>query len=154
MKQYQQFDPITSLDGTEIVTFQRVGGVGEDGEADPMVKMPAADFSGVEKNRLVGLNTQGGTAYTLVIGDIGKLIRMTGSSANVVTIPPNSVAEFPLYTVIHVAQTGTGQTSIAEGSGVTLLKTDTLNVRAQNSWVSMVQLEIDIWILSGDVELT
>lgn len=153
MKQYLDFDPITSLDGTEIVTFQRVGGVDSDGNPDPYVKMPAADFGGAEKNRLVGINVQGGTSYTLAIADVGKLIEMTSSSANTVTIPPESSVAFALYSVIHIVQSGTGQTSLVEGAGVTILKTDTLNARTQNSWVSVIKTATNNWRLTGDVEL-
>ena len=148
MKQYKDFTEITSLDGTEIVTFQRV-----DNDTDPMVYMQAQDFSGVEKNRLVGINTQGSTSYQLALGDVGKLIEMTSSSANTVTVPLEATVAFPLYSVIHVVQSGTGQTTLVEALGVTILKTDTLNARTQNSWLSVVKTATNTWRLTGDVEL-
>ena len=146
-KQFLDFTEITSLAGNEYVPLQRDSG------DNPNLRIDAQTFSGVEKNRIVGVNEQGGASYTLQLTDVGKLINMTSGSANTVYVPLNSAVAFPLYTVIHVTQTGVGQTTLAETLGVTFLYTDTLNLRAANSWVSVVQLSTDVWIVTGDVEL-
>lgn len=59
----------------------------------------------------------GGTARTLASGDFTRLVAMTSSSANTVTMPASlgSAAE-----VIYLLQAGTGQTTLAAASGVTL----------------------------------
>jgi len=70
--------------------------------------------------KFTSINAQTGTSYTLVLSDAGKVVTMNNSSANTVTIPPNSSVAFPIGTKIMITQLGTGSTTIAAGSGVTL----------------------------------
>jgi hypothetical protein len=104
------------------------------------------------KGAIVGVNAQTGTTYTLVIGDAGKLVTMSNASANTLTVPPNSSVAFATGTVIHVSQAGAGKTTVAQGSGVTIRKTDTFSARAQYSWLTLIKIATDEWYLTGDVE--
>ena len=52
------------------------------------------------------INEQTGTAYTLVGGDAGKLIKMTNAAANTLTVPPSSSVNFDIGTTINVVQYG------------------------------------------------
>lgn len=63
------------------------------------------------------INVQTGTSYTIQASDWGALIQMTNSSPNSVTIP----AGLPDYFWCTVLQSGTGQTTIVQGSGASVL---------------------------------
>lgn len=64
------------------------------------------------------LNAQTGTTYTLVASDSGKLVTCSNASAITVTIPPSV---FSVGEQINIAQTGAGQVTFAQGSGVTIV---------------------------------
>jgi len=92
------------------------------------------------------------TAYTLVIGDAGKLVTMSNASANTLTVPPNSSVAFPTGTRIDVLQKGAGQTTIAAGSGVTInSKASALNLSAQYSGATLIKYGTDTWFAVGDL---
>lgn len=66
------------------------------------------------------LNAQTGTTYTLVAGDSGKLVTLANASAITLTIPPSV---FAVGEQINIAQTGAGQVTFSQGSGVTIVST-------------------------------
>lgn len=66
----------------------------------------------------IPVNTQTGTAYTLVAGDAGEEVRMQNVAANVVTI---DASVLPTDGVGLIRQVGTGQTSITAASGTTIV---------------------------------
>jgi hypothetical protein len=80
----------------------------------------------LKDNSAIGFNDQSGTAYTAVLADASQKIRMSNSAANVVTIPTNAVAAFPIGSYFYVSMNGTGQTSIVGAAGVTLQGATTL----------------------------
>ena len=65
------------------------------------------------------INTQT-DSYTLVLTDAGKIVEMNKATANNLTVPPNSSVAFPIGTQIDLAQYGAGQTTLVQGSGVTV----------------------------------
>ena len=75
---------------------------------------------------------------------------MDSSGAHTFTVPPNSGVAFPVGTVINCRQTGTGQLTIAQGSGVTVNSANGLKTRAQWSTVSLIKRATDVWNLDGD----
>lgn len=99
------------------------------------------------------INGQTGTAYTLALGDMGKEISMTNAAANVVTIPNNADAAFPVGTVINVSQFGTGVTSIAAAAGVTLNGVAGGSCDIQTQWfgASLRKIGTDDWVVRGDI---
>jgi hypothetical protein len=62
-------------------------------------------------------NTQTGTTYTLVAGDVGEYVTLNNASPITLTVP-NSV--FTAGDTVNLVQLGAGQVTIAAGSGVTL----------------------------------
>ena len=67
------------------------------------------------------LNSQVGTAYTLVLGDNLKAVTMNNASANVITIPTNAAVAFITdETRIDCGMLGVGVTSLTADTGVTL----------------------------------
>lgn len=98
------------------------------------------------------LNAQS-ASYTLVLSDAGKLIQMAVSSANTLTVPPNSSVAFPVGTQILVIQQGTGQTTITAGAGVSIFSKDgNLKTSARYSAVTLIKREGgDNWYAIGDL---
>jgi hypothetical protein len=99
-------------------------------------------------------NDQTGTTYTAVLADALRVVRMNNSSANTVTIPPNSAVAFPVGTVLEVWQQGAGQTTIVAGSGVTIrvAATFTLKLAEQYAGCSLRKMAADTWYLIGNLE--
>lgn len=95
-------------------------------------------------------NDQAGAAYQLVIGDAGKVIRMSNAGANTVTVPANATVPFPVGTIIEVEQSGAGQTSLAAAGGVTLrAPLDVLAIAERYGTVALRQTAIDVWEVEG-----
>lgn len=90
-------------------------------------------------------------SYTLVLADAGKLVEVSNASANTLTIPTNASVAFPVGTTILVVQTGAGQTTIAEASGVTVNGTPGLKLRAQWSAATLIKRATNTWLVMGDV---
>ena len=107
---------------------------------------------GVGANLLGDVVTNAQSAsYTLVLGDKSKLVEMGVSSANNLTVPPNSSVAFPVGTQINILQTGSGQTTVVAGSGVTVNGTPGLKLRAQWSYATLIKRATDTWVLVGDI---
>lgn len=103
------------------------------------------------KNVLTALNAQT-ASYTLVLADKGKAVEVTSASATNVTVPPNSSVDYPIGTVIEVAQLGTGQVTLVAGEGVTLQTPSSLLTRAQFSSLSLRKRATDTWLVTGDMQ--
>lgn len=102
---------------------------------------------------LVAVNTQAGTAYTLVIGDASKAVEMNNAAANTLTVPPNTSVAFPVGTIIEVFQLGAGQTTIAAGAGVTLRAPDGAKLAKQYASASLRKRATNEWILAGNTSV-
>jgi hypothetical protein len=101
---------------------------------------------------VVGINEQT-DSYTLVISDKGKLVVMSKATANTLTVPPNSSVAFPIGTRIEVKQGDAGETTIAEGSGVTINSAGSFkDLRVQESGVVLTKMGTNVWWLAGDIE--
>lgn len=97
-------------------------------------------------------NVQTGTSYTLVLSDAFKLVAMNNSSANTITVPPNSSVAFPIGTRIDLSQDGAGQTTIVAGTGVTIRTPETLKLRKQWAKATLIKRASDTWDLEGNLE--
>ena len=103
-------------------------------------------------DKLITQNNQTGTTYTLVLSDADKLVDMNNASANTLTIPPNSSVAFSTGTQIIVVQKGAGTTTIAAGSGVTLLSKDSaLGIGGQYGAATCIKIATDTWYVIGDL---
>ena len=129
------------------------------GQSDSNVLVDAAnaslDASGnLDVSTIVAgrsINAQTGTSYTFVIGDRLKVVTLNNSSAITLTVPPNSSVAFAVGTSIDIIQLGSGQVTVAGGSGVTVNSTPTLKLRAQYSVGSCLKIATDTWIFMGDL---
>lgn len=129
------------------------------GQSDSNVLVDAAnaslDASGnLDVSTIVAgrsINAQTGTSYTFVIGDRLKVVTLNNSSAITLTVPPNSSVAFAVGTSIDIIQLGSGQVTVAGGSGVTVNSTPTLKLRAQYSVGSCLKIATNQWIFMGDL---
>ncbi len=101
----------------------------------------------------IGTNVRN-SSYTLALSDQSKMIEMNSSSATVLTIPTDSVVNFPIGTYIVVLRTGTGSVTV-EGmtllpSIVTINVTPGLTLRTQWSMATLIKRAANTWVMSGD----
>jgi len=89
--------------------------------------------------------------YTLVATDRGKLVEMSGSSANTLTVPLHSTIPYPTGTQIDILQVGSGQTTVAGAAGVTINGTPGLKIRAQWGGATLIKRGENLWVLIGDL---
>lgn len=94
------------------------------------------------------INAQVGTAYTLALTDVGKLITLNNGSAIALTVPTNATVAFPIGTQIQLAQLGAGRVTV---SGTGVVGTPSLLFRAQYSMASLIKYGTDNWLLVGDL---
>jgi hypothetical protein len=101
----------------------------------------------------VAINAQADN-YTLVIGDAGKLVRVTHADAKTLTVPKNSAVAFPTGTKIAVVQGGAGQITIAPVDGdVTLESYDSaLKLVGQYAGAVLIKRDTDTWVVEGNLE--
>lgn len=59
---------------------------------------------------------------------------------------------FPIGTQITILQTGSGQTTIGAGAGVTVNATPGLKLRAQWSSVTLIKRATNTWVAVGDLQ--
>jgi hypothetical protein len=98
----------------------------------------------------IQFNTQT-AAYTLALTDKDKIVQANSTAAFNITIPPNSSVAFTTGSQVHILQVGSGQTTIAAGTGVTANATPGLKCRAQWSAVTLVKRDTNTWVAFGDL---
>lgn len=111
------------------------------------VKSKALDDSDVAP---VAPNDQTGTTYTFVLADGRRLVTASNSSAQTYTVPPNSSVAYPIGTALQIIQKGTGQVTLAPGSGVTLNQAHGLKTSAQWAVITVMKIATDTWVVTGD----
>jgi hypothetical protein len=98
------------------------------------------------------ITSQIGTTYTLALTDSNDLIKANNATGITITVPKNSVAAFPTKTEIHIVQYGAGQVTFQPVDGdVTLRSTPGLKTRNQWSMVTLIKIDTNEWILTGDL---
>jgi hypothetical protein len=97
------------------------------------------------------INAQTGTAYTLVLGDAGKLVTLTNAAAVTLTVPTNATVAFPVGTEIDLAQLGAGQVTVVGDTGVTVNGSPGLKIAAQYGAATLTKIATDTWLLVGQL---
>lgn len=91
--------------------------------------------------------------HVIQLHDSGKTITVDSSTATTITVPTNATTAFPLGSVITIIQTGSGQVSFVEASGVTIRsKSSYKKIGTQYAAAQLVKVDTDIWILIGDLK--
>ena len=93
------------------------------------------------------LNAQTGTTYTLVAGDVNKLVTLSNASGITVTIP-NGV--FTTGQQINIQQIGAGQVTIANDGTTSFTGTGTL-LRSQYSAATIICTGTNTFTVVGDL---
>lgn len=106
----------------------------------------------VDLSLLLNFNAQTGTTYTLVAGDLNKLVTTSNASAVTVTVPPSV---FSAGQQINVQSIGVGLTSFAQGSGVTITSTGAVStapvLRARYSAATVICTGSNTFTIVGDL---
>ena len=126
--------------------------IGPTGPTGPTGSTGPTGPTGPTGNNLVGFNSQTGTTYTLVVGDKDKMVQASNAAAITVTVPPSV---FSANDQIHVAQTGAGQVSFTQGSGVTITSAGATSsapkLRTQNSAATVICTASNTFLIVGDI---
>ena len=126
-----------------------VGPTGPTGSTGPT---GATGSTGAAGGGIAGFNAQTGTTYTLVVGDLNKLVTASNASAITLTVPPSV---FSANDVINIQQIGAGQVTFAQGSGVTITSTGATatapKIRAQYSSASVICTASNTFTIVGDI---
>jgi len=89
---------------------------------------------------------------TLVLSDAFKMLQSTDNGGTQeVTVPPNADVAFEKGVQITFEQKGTSTLSFVGGAGVNIDVGGQLSVGLQYGTVTLVQDEIDNWVLFGNV---
>ena len=95
------------------------------------------------------IETQPGTAYTVVAADAGKLIRLTGLALNTITLPAAgpTVGQRIDFVCIN------GQATFVLEAGATwdVPPTPSVTARAIGSFVTAIKMGAASWALTGDL---
>ena len=115
--------------------------------------MGAFDIAAGQDHGQLNVNTQTGTAYTLIASDAGHSVDMDNAGANTVTIPDDATVAFDIGTCVSITQLGTGVTTIAASVGVTLngSPANSVSINSQFSGAVLRKIAADVWIVQGDV---
>ena len=101
---------------------------------------------------VLAITSQTGTTYTLAVTDVNDLVTASNANPITVTIPPSV---FSVNDTVNIAQTGAGQVTFAQGSGVTINSTGATatapKLRAQWSTASVICTASNTFLVVGDI---
>jgi hypothetical protein len=144
----------TSFSAAESVTitFARTGDAGANGATGATGVTGQTGATGSNAVLTLVQNAQTGTTYTLVAGDLGKLVTTSNASAVTVTIPPSV---FAAGNIINLQSIGVGLTSLAQGAGVTITSTGATasapTLRARYSACTIICTASNTFTVVGDI---
>jgi hypothetical protein len=123
------------------------------GAAEELTPAQVRTLADVGQAGVVGaIDVKTGIAYTLVLGDRGKVIETNNAAANTITIPANADAAFAIGTQITIVQYGAGQTTIAAAAGVTIRSlANALKIAAQYGAASLYKRGTNEWVVFGSL---
>jgi len=121
--------------------------------ADFAVFGDAVDSTLAQYTTKLLFNPQAGATYTLVAGDLGKLVTLSSASAVTLTVPPSV---FVAGNTVNVQSTGAGLVTFAQGAGVTITSTGATasapKLRAQYSACTVICTASNQFTIIGDLE--
>ena len=121
------------------------------GPTGPTGATGATGPTGAAGGYIAGINAQTGTSYTLVAGDVNKLVTASNASAITVTVP---ASVYSANDIINVQQIGAGQVTFT-GPSVTITSNGATSaapkLRAQYSACSIVCTASNTFTIVGDL---
>ena len=111
------------------------------------------DFTWIEQDdTTISFNAQTGTTYTLVAGDLGKIVTLSNTSGITLTVPPSV---FSTGNIINIQAINTGQVTLAQGAGVTITSTGATSsapkLRVRYSAASIICTASNTFTVIGDL---
>jgi hypothetical protein len=100
----------------------------------------------------LSLNAQVGTTYTFVLSDNGKLVTFNNGSPITATVPTNLAVAYPIGAQINILQLGIGRINVVGSGGVNVYATPGLKTRDQYSAATLIKIDTDSWLLTGDLD--
>jgi hypothetical protein len=102
------------------------------------------------------INEQTASAYTLVLADAGKVVLLSGSAAQTVTIPAAATASFTTGTTIGVLSGGNASVTIQGASLVTLNSTvgsgSAVSLTGAYTAAQLFKSASNTWIAIGSID--
>lgn len=97
-------------------------------------------------------NPQTGTAYSLALSDVGKLVSLTNAGAITLTVTKNATVSWPAFARIDLGQGGAGQVTVVPDTGVTIRSAAAkTKLSGQYSGATLWRQSSDVWWLFGDL---
>lgn len=137
-----------TFDSTGLIVITSVGDVKA---ALDLVDAELAELDAAYAPRLLTIEDQSGTSYTVDTSDPNRLIRLSNAGAITVTLPQDSDVSFLVGLTVTFVQTGAGQVTFSAGTGATVNSTPTAKTRAQYSAVTAIKTAANTWLLVGDL---
>jgi hypothetical protein len=93
--------------------------------------------------------TQTGTTYTLVAGDVGEYVTLSNASAITLTVP---ASVFSAGDTVNLVQLGAGQVTVAAGAGMTVnSEGGKLKLKAQYAVATLLFTSASVAVLLGNL---
>lgn len=93
------------------------------------------------------------TAYTLQLGDNGKILEFTGTGAVTITVPTNASVGFPIGTQIVLFRYTNKEVAITNAVGVTIRSSEgKLRINKQYELATLAKIDTDEWFLVGSLK--
>jgi roadblock/LC7 domain-containing protein len=106
----------------------------------------------VDQKGIIIENAQVGTAYTLLLTDVSKMVQMNNAAPFTLTVPQFTSVAFPNNVRIDLLQGGAGQVTVVADTNVTILSKDgKLKLTGQYSGATLWKVSTNIWVLIGDL---
>lgn len=148
-----------TTDDTPRVVLGGAGTAGDPLVADIVVATGAdqvltAEPTGLKVSNLQQIVVKPNTAQTAILGDTGKYLRFTNTSAKGFTIPLESAVAFQLGASMSIFNAAaTGNLTISAASGVTITKAPTQSlILAPGKAAYLVKVAANEWDLVGGME--
>lgn len=96
-------------------------------------------------------NAQTGTTFIPGLSDNGKLVTLNNASPIALTVPSNTSVAYATGAQINIVQLGDGQVTVSGDAGVTVYSTPGSKLREKYSAATLIKLDTDTWLLTGDL---
>jgi len=135
------------VNASAAIAYSKLNLAGSVSATDLAAGPPMAGFRSV-------INSQVGTAYTLALSDLGKLVELNNLNPITLTVALDSNVNFAVGDRIDILQTGAGQVTILGQTGiggVVVQASPGLKLRTQWSAATLIKRDSNSWVAIGDL---